>query len=362
MSQINNIPQAEPIKAEIVPQASTEIKVNLSDQSAVKESKYTELIYKITYTLQNAFAKPKYFIVFALARFRFVRQIYAVVSKLLIPSKPATIATTESLFTELDTTKATKILKQDGVFLGASIPQDFLDDLMLYLSNQDCYAGGRTDLGFKLEEKHQLDQVFPQPFYVARYFNISYDCPQIIQLAKDPKLQEIATNYIGKQAKYTGASLFWTFPMEGKSSDADQQKFRYFHYDLDDFAGLRFCFYLTDVTLEDGPHICIRGSHIKKSILHILNYVSRIQTEEELRRLYDSEKFLTIIGKAGLGFMEDTFCFHKGNPPTNKPRLFLQLHFAANNYGEEAYLDYQDPNSLHSFQEKLSISDKITSP
>lgn len=352
MSKINILPQEVPITAESVQLTSAEIKVEYSPQTVVVEaSKEVKLRYKLAYTLADILARPKYFLAFALARFRCMRQIYALVSKLLTPSKSASSFTEESLFTELDTTKATKIMKQDGVFLGANIPRNFLNDLLLYLSHQDCYAGGRTDLGFKISEKQQLDQVFQQPFYVARYFNISSGCSQIKQLANDPKLREIATNYIGKQAQYTGASLFWTFPIEGASCDADQQQFRYFHYDIDDFAGLRFCFYLTDVTLEDGPHICIRGSHLKKSILHVLNYVSRIQTKEELSRLYASEQFLTIIGKAGLGFMEDTFCFHKGNPPRKKPRLFLQLHFAANNYGETAYLDDRDPESLRSFHE-----------
>ncbi|MGB5713184.1 MAG: hypothetical protein WBM44_20040 [Waterburya sp.] len=360
MYKINVLPQEMPIKAENVPLTSAEIEINLSNKTvAVTESKYTELRYKLTYTVQDMVGKPKYFLAFALARFRTVRQIYLLLSKLLPQSNATTDYGTDSLFTELDTTKATNILKQDGIFLGASIPQNFLNDLLLYLSNQDCYAGGREDLGFQISEKNKLDRIFKQPFYVARYFNISSDCPQIIQLANDPKLREIAANYIGKQAKYTGASLFWTFPIEGTSCDADQQQFRYFHYDIDDFAGLRFCFYLTDVTLEDGPHISIRGSHLKKSILHVLNYVSRIQTKEELTRFYDSEQFLTIVGNAGLGFIEDTFCFHKGNPPRNKPRLLLQLHFAAHNYNQEAYLDYRDPKSLNSFQQTPSSTDNL---
>ncbi|MEM7593610.1 MAG: phytanoyl-CoA dioxygenase family protein, partial [Cyanobacteria bacterium P01_A01_bin.83] len=191
---------------------------------------------------------------------------------------------------------------------------------------------------------------FPQPFYVARYFNISHDCPQIIQLVNDPKLREIATKYIGKQAKYTGSSLFWTFPVEGESSDWEQQKFRYYHYDIDDVSGMRFCFYLTDVTLDNGPHVCIKGSHVKKSLSHVLNYLSRIQPETELAKVYDPEQFLTITGKSGYGFIEDTFCFHKGAPPQNQPRLFLQLHFAIHNYNQEqSYLDVRDPKTLQSY-------------
>ena len=349
MSEINVIEQVMPSKVETVQSARAET-------VAVIKSKYTELRYKLTYTAQDIVARPKYFLVFVLARFRTVRQIYLLLSNLLPQSDVTTDYGADSLFKELDTTKATNIFKQNGIFLGTSIPPNLLNDLLLYLSDQYCYAGGREDLGFKISDKNKLDQVFQQPFYVARYFNVSSDCPQIKQLANDPKLRKIAANYIGKQAMYTGASLFWTFPIEGTSCDADQQKFRYFHYDMDDFAGLRFCFYLTDVTLEDGPHTAIKGSHVKKSILHILNYVSRIQTPEELTRFYGSEQFLTIVGNAGFGFIEDTFCFHKGHPPTNKPRLLLQLHFAAHNYNNQgAYLDYRDPKLLKSFAETFVL-------
>ena len=352
MSKIKVSPVQTLVGSEKVQPIYYESEVSLSHNiSGVTKSDFAELKDKLIYIVQDIFARPKYFLVFALARFRVLRQVYGLISRAYQGSKAA-ISENEnaaSLFPNLDTTQAGNILKSDGVYSSFELPQHFLHDLLQHLEKQDCYAGGESDLGFKISQKNLMDRVFARPFYVARYYNLSTTCPQIIQLANDPKLQEIAQGYIGQQAKYTGSSLFWTFPVEGVSQDTDQQKFRYFHYDIDDFAGLRFCFYLSDVTLEDGPHICIQGSHLKKSLLHLLNYFSRIQSRQDLAKLYEPEKFLTITGDSGTGFIEDTFCFHKGEPPKSKPRLFLQLHFAANNYHQEKYSDSRDPDTLRPY-------------
>ena len=324
-----------------------------SNDAEVWESKIVGLKTKLIYSVRNLINRPAYFLAFALARFRVCRAIYAFYSK--FKSYSPTCSDLQNSLFELDPAATVDILKRDGVFTGLNLPPKFLNDLQQYLQTQDCYAGGKGHLGFKLDEKEQLERIFKQPFYVARYFNLSAACPQISQLANDPKLQKIAAGYVGKQAQYTGASLFWTFPIEGESVDSDQQMFSHFHYDIDDFAGLRFCFYLTDVTLNDGPHVCIRGSHIQKRLRHILNFFSRIQTAAELKKTYKPKKFVTIAGNSGTGFIEDTFCFHKGNPPQSQPRLFLQLHFATRNYGQSKYLDDRDPNTLCSWQDSLSV-------
>ena len=318
---------------------------------------YCQVNYKISYILKIILAKPKFFVVFVLARFRFVRQLYSVVAQLR--STPIKVLSSDSLFQEVDTTKVVDVLKKDGVYLDFSLPENIKNGLLHQTETHDCYAGGKIDMGFKISEKSEIDRVYERPFYIARYFNISSSWSEISQIATDPKLQEIASKYIGHQAKYTGASLFWTFPVQGTSHDFDQQQFKYFHYDIDDWAGLRFCFYLSEVDEESGPHLCICGSHIKKSLLHVLNFFSRIQSEENLSKLYPRQQFVTIKGNSGYGFIEDTFCFHRGIAPKSKPRLFLQLHFAAHNYNDNnvEHLDYRDLGSLKHFKHAQSFSE-----
>ena len=309
----------------------------------------TKIQGKFSYLLEAIITKPRWVLVLVLGRFQVVRFIYSLLSKLCGNSQEALNPNSHSLFSNLDEKEVVKILKKDGIFVGIMLPQQILKNILQYVKYQDCFAGGRTDLGFKISEKDKVDLIYDLPFYVARYFNVSKSCLPVSKLAKDPKLQEIATNYIGRQAKYTGASLYWTFPVKGTSSDFCNQHFSQFHYDVDDYKSLRFCFYLSDVvTFESGPHVCIRGSHTKKNIFHTINFFSRIRSEEELIRFYGHEKFVTLTGESGFGFIEDTFCFHKGAIPESKPRLFLQLHFAANNYNLAEHHDYRDPWTLKS--------------
>ena len=287
--------------------------------------------------------------VFVLGRFNSIRKLYSLKSR--FSSRPDRVSNKASLFDRVNSDRVVDTLKQDGIYTDFSLPQSILKDLLRRVKTENCFAGGHPDMGFNISEKDEVDRVYYRPFYVARYFNISSGWSEIIQLATDPKILEIADRYIGQPAKYTGASMFWTFPISGTSYDCDQQKFSYFHYDLDDFASLRFCFYLTDVDEESGPHLCIRGSHLKKSIFHVWNFFTRIQSSEELDKFYGTEKLVTLQGKCGTGFIEDTFCFHKGIPPKTKPRLFLQLHFAANNYGKTDYLDDRCCNNLRHFKQ-----------
>ena len=314
-----------------------------------------EIIYKISYTIENIFQNPRLFLVFILGRFNVIRFLYTVCCSWRLKSQK--LSDRKTLFPQVESDRIVDTLKKDGIYTDFSLPSEVLAGLVHRTKTEDCYAGGNGNVGFNISEKHEVDRIYEKPFYVARYFNISSGWSEILQLANDPKIQEIADRYIGQPAKYTGASLFWTFPIRGTSQDSDQQKFSHFHYDLDDFASLRFCFYLTDVDEENGPHLCIRGSHLKKSILDVFNFFTRIQSLEKLSEFYDPEKFVTLQGNSGTGFIEDTFCYHKGITPKSKPRLFLQLHFAANNYSDKKYLDDRDPDSLRSFRPNLTISE-----
>lgn len=291
---------------------------------------------------------PQYILVFIFGRFHAIRFIYVMQANLFHKSEKALKQNNFlSLFPELDTQKIVESLEQDGIAEDISLPQETLQEILEYAYSQNCFADGRTDLGFNILDKNKIQQSLGYSFYVARYFNVSNFCFAISRLSQDWKLQEIARRYIGKKAKYTGASLYWTFPL---TEDTKPYEFSQFHYDLEDYASLRFCFYLTEVTLENGPHICIKGSHKKKPVLSIFNYFSRMYPEQALKKFYAYDQFRTLTGKAGFGFIEDVFCFHKGEIPKSQPRLFLQLHFTINDYGTQKYHDSRAPNTLKTIE------------
>jgi hypothetical protein len=91
-------------------------------------------------------------------------------------------------------------------------------------------------------------------------------------------------------------------------------------------------FYLTDVNLADGAHVCVKGSHRKKKLSHQFSLL-RERDDQEIKEYYGQEKVITICDRAGVGFVEDPFCFHKGIVPQVRDRLILEFKFTINNYG-----------------------------
>ncbi len=303
---------------------------------------------RIDYFLKQVVLKPRWILVFLLARFTLVRLIHQQIYQVFF-SASNPITRKASLFPELDSHKAINSLNKDGIFDCISLPESIVKEILDFVYASKCYGGGKPHFGFKIDAKRELDAAYDKPFFVAKYFNVSESCSAIRKLAQDPKIWQIATTYIGKKAKYTGASLYWTFPVEDSSYDSDQLGFCQYHYDLDDFASIRFSFYLTDVDLDAGPHICILGSHRLRAFFHEANYFSRRPAEQQLKNFYGENKIISLTGKAGSGFIEDTFCFHRGSVPKSTRRLFLQLHFAVNNYNPTEHHDYRAVEELRDF-------------
>lgn len=106
-----------------------------------------------------------------------------------------------------------------------------------------------------------------------------------------------------------------------------------FHYDLDDYSCLKFMFYLRDVDAHNGPHVCVKGSHTKKKLRRQWSLV-RETSDQDIMECYGHEKIVTIYEKAGVGFVEDTFCFHKGVLPVSGDRLILEIKFGLNDFRE----------------------------
>jgi hypothetical protein len=53
-------------------------------------------------------------------------------------------------------------------------------------------------------------------------------------------------------------------------------------------------------------------------------------------KVYGAERIQVISGNSGTGFIEDSFCFHKGQEPTARDRLVFQLRYAFRDYGNQS--------------------------
>lgn len=261
-----------------------------------------------------------------------------------------------SLFEKIQVDDVVESLKKDSFSLNLNLPETILQEILEFASTTNCYGDGEHHLGFSYTEKEKAEYKCGRTFKRGDYFNSNLLCPAIKKLGNDPKLLEIAAKYLGGTPVQTGSRLWWLFSLDEQEQHLLLEKMRFlsfqgstregayfFHYDLDDYQFLKFFFYLTDVDVYSGAHVCVRGSHKKKKLAHLLSFFRR-SSDEEIVDYYGAENVVPICGKAGFGFAEDTFCFHKAMIPTRKDRLMLQIQFALKDYGN--HNDLVDPSVL----------------
>lgn len=200
-----------------------------------------------------------------------------------------------SLFDNLDVAAVVDGLRQEGIARGLRVPQSQVSDI----------------LNFSV--RHQN----------ASHSNPHLICEPIRQIAHDPKIIEIAREYLGVEPILYQTSLYWSLPSnnEKKQKPTAWQK-AHFHYDIGDFRSVVLFIYLTDVDQESGPHVVIEGTHYKKSFRQML---TRYLNNDTANRQY-AERIRVIYGASGEGFFEDLTCYHKRATGTKK-RLMLTISF-----------------------------------
>jgi hypothetical protein len=71
---------------------------------------------------------------------------------------------------------------------------------------------------------------------------------------------------------------------------------------------------------------------VEKQLRHIVSmYKSR--SDAEIERSYGLERQIVSCGRAGSGFAEDIFGFHKGLHPESGDRLIVQVRYGLRDYG-----------------------------
>lgn len=273
---------------------------------------------------------PNWFLMSLLGRFRLFRSIAIGLAKKPNIQKYQS-SSKLSKFENINPYKITKALKKDALYKGIYLPNNILQELINFAYSTPCYGNLDPRLGFLYHEKENLEKK-SDPFFTAQYFNTKQLCPAIQTLAGDPKLLEIASRYLGAEPICTGSRLWWNFVVNDQIPYDSNKTISFFHYDLDDYASLRFFFYLTDVGDEGGAHVMVKSSNIKKSLLHRVLPVKR-RSDKDIFAYYGSENVTMIYGPPGFGFAEDVFCYHKATRPIRKDRLMLQIQFAVYDYG-----------------------------
>jgi hypothetical protein len=312
----------------------------MNELNSYKERIISNLYNSLYENYKGLTKNPQWLLMRKISRFRFGRAIISCLSQRSnLPS--STLTLTDSYFIDVNVDEVVNQLKSEGVVLGINLPQHVVKEIVKFAESTVCYGNRKPELGFYYHQKEQAQAQSQKKFVVANYFNTALHCPAINKLQSDPVLLAIAAKYLQQKPVHQGSLLWWSFPGERTYQQLSSNG-QLFHYDLDDYRFLKFFFYLTDVDEESGPHLCVRGSHNRKKLSHLI--FRKRETDEDIIKYYGLESLVTVYGKAGFGFVEDGFCFHKGVPPTHKNRLILQIEFATTDYGMQN--DIREPSLL----------------
>lgn len=138
------------------------------------------------------------------------------------------------------------------------------------------------------------------------------------EIAFDERLLAIAAEYFGSVPYVDSIQAWWSLSGNEEPEEAEN-----FHRDNDGIRFLKFFLYLTDVEDEHGPHKFVKGSHVDGKLL-----AARRLTDPEVETAFGAERILTMKGKAGDAFIEDTFGVHKGQLPVSGTRLLFQVRYS----------------------------------
>jgi hypothetical protein len=288
---------------------------------------WEKLARRIRQDVNCLMGNPRFFFMRKTARFEIVRALVKAMSQPAVHSYEVTAPT---IFEHLDAAQVVATIQQEGYCLGLQLPQPIVQSILDYAETHPCCGDRDSRFEFYPSQKAEAEAAFSRSFRLANY--PGEPSPAINRVVNDPNLLAIAAQYFGTDPVLVGSELLWSFPVPSTSTQRLKAA-QVLHYDIDDYRCLKFFFYLTEVDETSGPHACIAKSHRRKKLLHqILGQRCALIDDAKLIADYDNQ-LVTICGQPGFGFVEDPFCFHRGNPVEQNPRLMLQVEYAAHHYG-----------------------------
>ena len=259
------------------------------------------------------------------------RQFYAQRQILGIPSRERradSLASRLPVFESKGTNETlaqTATLKDRGyLFLDDLIKPDQLQAMRAFFSANECADPYRPELGNFVAPGNA-----PPQTHVAFFSNETIiRAPHALEIANNPKVLSIVSRFLGAKPTISLLTAWWSMPhKDGKAEEAEL-----FHRDVDDIRFVKLFCYLTDVDDVSGPHVFVPGSQSVNKLTKIRRY-----QDSEIADAFGEGSHLTFTGKAGTAFLENTYGFHRGVPPTQKPRLLFQVLYSLRNsiYGPD---------------------------
>lgn len=142
--------------------------------------------------------------------------------------------------------------------------------------------------------------------------------PYLLSIANRPDILAIVQGLLGCKPTLGYVATWWSY-----HTDKGAQQAEHFHRDVDDWRFVKLFIYLSDVGANNGPHIYVRHSSKSPALRQIRRF-----TDEEVMAIFGGDRVMKLVGRAGEGFLEDTFGIHKGQPVAEGTRLVFQAVYS----------------------------------
>jgi hypothetical protein len=295
----------------------------IARRSSEAPRRWGRILDRVGPYLRGIAENPAWALIFTLGRVVAIREMLRAISH----RSGAAIAARSPLFDGALIDAVVGAVRQEGICLGIRLPDRTVADIRTFADTQPCYGGFDRNFPFLAERHAWAEQTYGRRFLVGHFLDRIEYCGAIRAIEQDPVLNEIAARYVRADPVVISTRLWWSFPSAG----AEDGELRFaaqsrMHTDINDWRSIKFFFYLTDVDVEAGAHIFIRGTHRRRRLRHQFTLFTG-HALEALLMAYGTQNFVTVCGRAGFGFAEDPFAFHSGTVVRQTPRLILQVEY-----------------------------------
>jgi hypothetical protein len=215
-------------------------------------------------------------------------------------------------------------INKTAVYQGFHLQPNLVNQILDFAINNECIEP-KTHKIFRILSCENL----PNSNYIYRgLVTNTNQCQAIDEVKFNSKVIEISTRFLGYEPTKITQHLTWSLVVpENEQLIQRHYPATKWHYDVVGEESLTFNFYLTDVNNDqEGTHQFLSGSHKNQPWQLLLQ--SNTIPETTLDKYFPQQPKISIIGAAGYGFIENPLCLHRVKPPTNKPRLILQLRYS----------------------------------
>ena len=203
---------------------------------------------------------------------------------------------------KMDLAMAADTIKREGYYIfPTKLPEALCDRLTEFALRNPAQPWPRRE---GVPESMLYDRGHPVAENYRLAEQTSIESPDVQELMADTSLLSVAQAYLGVTPILDLIAYWWS---TAYSATASSEAAQLFHFDMDRIKWLKFFFYLTDVTAENGPHVFVASSHRRNgqpAELLRRGYV-RIP-DADIERYYPRQDIIEIPGMRGTIFAADT--------------------------------------------------------